>query len=94
MKYIFVVGGMFLINVFSQEISNVSFLGCEKPKGKIVLKINLSEKGQIKNVSYSKFDNENLVLVFSKILNNMKEDLNNYNISLSMKSNDFYLSIY
>lgn len=64
------------------------------PKGKIVLKINLSEKGQIKNVSYSKFDNENLVLVFSKILNNVKEDLNNYNISLSMKSNDFYLSIY
>ncbi|GEM52450.1 hypothetical protein EB1_22400 [Empedobacter brevis NBRC 14943 = ATCC 43319] len=64
------------------------------PQEKIVLKINLSKKDQIKNVSYSEFDNKDLVLVFSKILNNTKEDLNNYNISLSMKSNDFYLSIY
>ena len=53
------------------------------PQEKIVLKINLSKKDQIKNVSYSEFDNKDLVLVFSKILNNTKEDLNNYNISLS-----------
>ncbi|GEM_PF-2609107 len=42
------------------------------PQEKIVLKINLSKKDQIKNVSYSEFDNKDLVLVFSKILNNTK----------------------
>ncbi len=42
------------------------------PQEKIVLKINLSKKDQIKNVFYSEFDNKDLVLVFSKILNNTK----------------------